>query len=46
MIYKIWEEMALDQHQKARTDEDRIIVKPTEHEARKVTLTTLRVARN
>jgi hypothetical protein len=46
LIYKIWEEMALDQHRKARTGEDRIMVKPTEHEARKVTLTTSRVARN
>jgi hypothetical protein len=45
LIYRIWEKMALDQHRKARSSEDRIMVKPTEHESRKVTLTTLRVIR-
>jgi hypothetical protein len=45
LIYRIWEEIALDQHRKARSGKDRIMVKPTEHESRKVTLTTLHVIR-
>jgi hypothetical protein len=45
LIYKIWKGMALDQHRKARSGEDRIKFKPSEHEARKVTLTPSCVTR-
>lgn len=42
MIYKIWKDIAREQHRQAKSDEEKMKLKPSESEARKVSPTSPR----